>query len=90
MFPEYISLVLQDLGYLALIIIVPCTVFNTVQNLTIGLMIKNHIEVDNMRFADANKHLGKLDSQVEDIRMDRSSGLATRIETLLKTAYDHR
>jgi len=53
-------------------------------------MIKNHIEVDNMRFADANKHLGKLDSQVEDIRMDRSSGLATRIETLLKTAYDHR
>jgi hypothetical protein len=78
--------VLQDLGYLALIIIVPCTIFNTVQNLTIGLMIKNHIEVDNMRFADVNKHLGKLDSQTEDLRMDKSSGLAERIEMILRTA----
>jgi hypothetical protein len=85
MFPEYVSLVLQDLGYLALIIIVPCTIFNTVQNLTIGLMIKNHIEVDNMRFGEANKHLGRLDSQVEDLRMDKSSGLADRIELILKT-----
>lgn len=84
MFPEYVSIVLQDLGYLALIIIVPCTVFNTVQNLTFGMMIKNHIEVDNMRFAETNRQLGKHDSQIEDLRSDKASGLSTTLEALLK------
>ena len=84
MFPEHIQLVLQDLGYLALVIIAPCTIFNTVQSLTTGIMLRNHIEVDNMRFERVNKDVGRHDSEINDLKTERLSTMAEAFKHLVK------
>ena len=87
--PLHVTEALAALGNLSLVIIVPCTIYNTLKNLTIGEQLRAHIEMDIIRFAQANQDIGKLYSKVNDMRSDSSSGLASTIETLLR-AGSHR
>lgn len=90
MFPEYITLVLQQLSYLALIIIAPCTVFNTVTNLVLREQLKNHLDLDDMRFKDMNQHLGKHDSLIDDLRVGNASSLASYLDTILQEVKSNK
>jgi len=84
MFPEYISLVLQDLGYLSLIIIAPCTMYNTINNLRFGEKLQSHIDIDLVKFAQIQTSIGEHKSMINDLRADKASGLATTLEALLR------
>lgn len=88
MFPEYVTEVLQQLSYLALIIIAPCTVYNTIQNITNALLLKNHIALDDERFTRINKDLGKHDSMINDYRMDNIAKVSENSVVLFATTLD--
>ena len=83
MFPEHVTLVLQQLSYLSLVIIAPCTLYNTMTNLGLSMTIKNHIELDDMRFRETNNHLGTHDSQIDDLRMNSANGMIQHFKSII-------
>ena len=84
MFPEHVTVVLQQLSYLALIIIAPCTIYNTVTNLITREQLKTHILLDDLRFTDIKEAQGKHSSKIHDLEMNRVSTSAEVFSALLQ------
>ena len=81
--PLAVTQALQALGNLSLVIIVPCTIFNTLNNLAFREQLKAHVEFDLMRFDRLNQDVGKLYS-LNDLRNDNANNLTTTLEQLLR------
>jgi len=47
-------------------------------------MLRNHIEVDNMRFERLNKDIGRHDSELNDLKTERLSTMAEAFKHLVK------
>lgn len=73
MFPAYIVEVLQQLSYLALIIICPCTIYTTIGVVKLGVNLDNHVDNDHSKHITIDHHLGKHDSQIHDLQMDSAA-----------------
>ena len=60
---------LNGLGNLALIIIVPFTLYNSYTSMKISILLFQHLESDKQKFKEIDQHFGRLDIQVDEVRM---------------------
>ena len=78
MFPPEITVVLEQLGYLALIIIVPATLYNLYVSITVGIILRHHMTLDDQKFADVNRYVGIHFSKIHDLEVDLAAIKARR------------
>lgn len=83
MFSSYVVDVLQQLGYISLIVIAPCTLYNTIKLIKLDMVVSYHIDLDEKKFVDMSKHLGKHDSQIDDLRISKRDAFMSHIDSLV-------
>jgi hypothetical protein len=84
MFPEYVSNVLADLGYISLILIAPCTIYNTIRSLTISALLDKHIAIDTFKFEQQSGNIQVLFSKINDLKSEHEKSTAERLRVLLR------
>ena len=70
MLPEHIAIVLQQLSYIVIIICGPVIVWLTIKSIILDLKLQNHIDQNTTAHAIMSHHLGRHDSQINDLQMD--------------------
>jgi len=79
MFNNEVTLILQQLSYIALVIICPCVVFSTLRMIKMEIIVENHLRDDDYKFQTVNtrlashgEHLGIHDSKIHDLEVQNA------------------